>query len=196
MEERKKLTCGDPKDFSVFMSAVIDDRAFKRIKGYIDYAKSNEDLEIIGGGHYDDSEGYFIEPTIIQTSNPKNRIMKEEIFGPVLTIYVYKDSKVKETMELCATSTPFALTGAIFGQDEYDTKIFIINTRESIMYIFYRKFLKDGLEAFKMSAGNFYINDKSTGSVVGQQPFGGGRMSGNNQNKSSSLSLLLIIIIF
>lgn len=157
---RDSLKIGDVTDFSTFTSAVIDDKAFKRIKSYIDHAKSSPALEIIGGGKCDDSKGYFVEPTIVVTSDPLDKIMTEEIFGPVLTVYVYKDADVKKTMDLVGNSTAFALTGAVFAQDQ--------------------KFLEYALEEFRMTAGNFYVNDKSTGSVVGQQPFGGGRMSGTN----------------
>ncbi|KAJ8940003.1 hypothetical protein NQ318_012925, partial [Aromia moschata] len=132
----------------------------QRIKSYIDHAKSSPNLEIIGGGKCDDSVGYFVEPTIVQTKDPLDKIMTEEIFGPVLTIYVYKDNKVQDTLDLIGNSTSFALTGAVFAQDE--------------------QFLKKAMEDLKMTAGNFYVNDKSTGSVVGQQPFGGARMSGTN----------------
>lgn len=157
---RKGLKLGDVRDFSVFTGAVIDANAFKRISGYINHAKNSPNLEIIGGGGYDDSRGYFIEPTIVQSKDPKDKIMTEEIFGPVLSIYVYKDSKLDETMKLVESSTPYALTGSIFTQDE--------------------QWAKKALEEFKYTAGNFYVNDKSTGSVVGQQPFGGSRMSGTN----------------
>ncbi|KAL1488283.1 hypothetical protein ABEB36_015234 [Hypothenemus hampei] len=158
--KRAQLKIGDPTDYNSFTSAVIDDKAFKRISGYIEYAKKSSNLEIIGGGKYDDSTGYFIEPTIVQTKDPKDKIMTEEIFGPVLTVYVYPDNQIKQTLELIDTSTQFALTGAVFAQDE--------------------AFLRSALEDLKMTAGNFYINDKSTGSVVGQQPFGGARLSGTN----------------
>ncbi|XP_011305296.1 delta-1-pyrroline-5-carboxylate dehydrogenase, mitochondrial [Fopius arisanus] len=160
IEERENLKVGDVQDFSVFTSAVIDAAAFKRISGYIEHAKKSNQLEIIGGGGYDDSVGYFVQPTIIQTKDPKDRIMTEEIFGPVLAIYVYEDSKLEDTMKLVESSTPYALTGAIFTQDE--------------------EWARKALEEFKYTAGNFYVNDKSTGSVVGQQPFGGSRMSGTN----------------
>lgn len=165
LQAREKLKVGDVTDFSNFTSAVIDDKAFARIKSYIDHAKSSSNLEILGGGQYDDSKGYFIQPTIVQTKDPKDKIMTEEIFGPVLAIYVYKDQDVNQALELVGTSTQFALTGAVFAQDE--------------------KFLRYALEELKMTAGNFYINDKSTGSVVGQQPFGGGRMSGTNDKAGS-----------
>lgn len=155
-----QLKIGDPTDVSNFASAVIDDKAFKRIKGYIEHAKNSSDLQILAGGKCDDSVGYFVEPTIVETKNPKDKIMVEEIFGPVLTIYVYKDDKMKDTLDMVGSSTSFALTGAIFAQDE--------------------AFLKSAVEELKMTAGNFYVNDKSTGSVVGQQPFGGSRLSGTN----------------
>ncbi|KAL7734293.1 hypothetical protein ACLKA6_010634 [Drosophila palustris] len=158
--EVQKLKIGDVQDMSTFTSAVIDDKAFKRITGYIEHAKSSPNLEIIAGGTYSDSKGYFINPTIVVSKDPKDRIMTEEIFGPVLTIYVYKEADLSKTMQLVNSSTQFALTGAVFGQDE--------------------DFIKCAMEEFKMAAGNFYINDKSTGSVVGQQPFGGGRKSGTN----------------
>ncbi|XP_063984818.1 delta-1-pyrroline-5-carboxylate dehydrogenase, mitochondrial [Diachasmimorpha longicaudata] len=160
IKERDRLKVGDVQDFSVFTSAVIDAAAFKRISGYIEYAKNSSHLEILGGGVCDDSVGYFVQPTIVQTKDPKDRIMTEEIFGPVLTIFVYEDRDLEETMKLVESSTPYALTGAIFAQDE--------------------QWARRALEEFKYTAGNFYVNDKSTGSVVGQQPFGGSRMSGTN----------------
>lgn len=160
LEVRDKLKVGDVMEFDSFMSAVIDKRAYERITGYIEYAKKSTNLEVLAGGQYDDSKGYYIQPTIIITADPEDRIMSEEIFGPVLTIYVYPDSEVKSTLELIDTTTPYALTGAVFAQDI--------------------KFQEEALEKLKNAAGNFYINDKSTGSVVGQQPFGGSRMSGTN----------------
>lgn len=160
LEKRSQLKIGDPTDYSSFTSAVIDDKAFKRITSYIEHAKKSPNLEIIGGGQYDDSTGYFVQPTIVQSKDPQDKIMTEEIFGPVLSIYVYPDNKLKETLNLVGNSTAFALTGAVFAQDQ--------------------SFLKFATEELKMTAGNFYINDKSTGSVVGQQPFGGARLSGTN----------------
>lgn len=160
LEKRSQLKIGDPTDYKSFTSAVIDDKAFKRIKSYIDHAKSSPNLEVIGGGKCDDSTGYFIEPTIVEAKDPKDKIMVEEIFGPVLTVYVYKDADLDKTLELVGNSTAFALTGAVFAQD--------------------KKFLERATDELKMTAGNFYINDKSTGSVVGQQPFGGARLSGTN----------------
>uniref|UniRef100_A0A2A4J1B1 Multifunctional fusion protein n=1 Tax=Heliothis virescens TaxID=7102 RepID=A0A2A4J1B1_HELVI len=160
IQERSKLKIGDPTDFKVFAAAVIDDKAFNRITGYIKNAKNNSKNKIIAGGEFDDSKGYFVQPTIIETSDPHDKLMTEEIFGPVLTMYVYDDRDVDKTMALIGSSTKFALTGAVFAMD--------------------KTFLQKALDELKMTAGNFYINDKSTGSVVGQQPFGGGRMSGTN----------------
>ncbi|XP_073993091.1 delta-1-Pyrroline-5-carboxylate dehydrogenase 1 [Rhodnius prolixus] len=160
LETRKKLKLGDVQEFDTFMSAVIDDKAFKRISSYIDHAKSNSNLKVIGGGKYDDKKGYFIEPTIIESKDPLDKTMTEEIFGPVLSVYQYPDNKVEDTLNLIDCSTPYALTGAIFSEDD--------------------TFNAYALCRLKMTAGNFYINDKSTGSVVAQQPFGGSRMSGTN----------------
>ncbi|KAJ1522580.1 hypothetical protein ONE63_001765 [Megalurothrips usitatus] len=157
---RDELVIGDVTDYKSFTSAVIDKAAFNRIKGYIDYAKSSKKHEIIGGGQYDDSKGYFVQPTIIVCNDPTDKIIKEEIFGPVLTVYIYEDKDIDSVIETLSNVTPYALTGAVFAQDE--------------------KFAREAVEKLKMTAGNFYINDKSTGSVVGQQPFGGSRMSGTN----------------
>ncbi len=174
LESMKKMinefTVGDPMDFRNFMCAVIDKPAFNTITGYIEYAKKANDAEIVAGGKYDSTKGYFIDPTIIQTSNPKFKTMCEEIFGPVLTIYVYEDNKVKETLDLLDETSPYALTGAIFAQD-----------RGIIKYI---------SERLVNTSGNFYINDKPTGAVVGQQPFGGARASGTNDKAGSYLNLL------
>ncbi|CAH2068080.1 unnamed protein product, partial [Iphiclides podalirius] len=160
LEERSKLKVGDPIDFSVFTGAVIDNKAFSRITGYIKNAKNNAKNKILGGGEYNDSKGYFVQPTIIETVDPHDKLMTEEIFGPVLTMYVYDDKDVMKTLSLVGSSTKFALTGAVFAND--------------------KNFQITALEELRYTAGNFYINDKSTGSVVGQQPFGGGRMSGTN----------------
>lgn len=158
-KELSKLQVGDVTNVKTFMSAVIDKNAFQRITSYIDYAKCDCDkFQIIGGGEYCDKTGYFIEPTIIETQDPTDKLMTKEIFGPILTVFVYDDCDVKETIKLIKSSTQFGLTGAVFAED--------------------KEFLKQALEAFKMSVGNFYINDKSTGAVVGQQPFGGALMSG------------------
>ncbi|KPJ20323.1 Delta-1-pyrroline-5-carboxylate dehydrogenase, mitochondrial [Papilio machaon] len=160
LEERSKLKVGNPNDFSIFTGAVIDNKAFDRITGYIKGAKNNAKNKILGGGEYDNSKGYFVQPTIIETVDPHDKLMTEEIFGPVLTIYVYEDRDVMKALSLVGSSTKFALTGAVFAND--------------------KGFQQTALEELKTTAGNFYINDKSTGSVVGQQPFGGGRMSGTN----------------
>nr|CAD7570639.1 unnamed protein product [Timema californicum] len=160
LEIRNQLKVGDPTEFDSFMSAVIDDKAFQRIKNYIEHARKSSNTQILGGGEYDDSKGYFIDPTIVKTTNPLDPIMTEEIFGPVLAIYVYNDSDLNSTLKLVGESTPYALTGAVFSTD--------------------KDFLSHAYEQLKTTAGNFYINDKCTGSVVGQQPFGGGRKSGTN----------------
>jgi len=168
--EVKKIKMGDPEDFTNFMSAVIDKNAFKSITEYIDYTKKAKDAEFITGGKYDDSKGYFIEPTTIVTSNPKFKTMQEEIFGPVMTIFVYDDNKFDEALELCDTTSPYALTGAIWSQD--------------------REVLVKMSNKLRNAAGNFYLNDKPTAAVVGQQPFGGGRASGTNDKAGSAMNLL------
>lgn len=170
VSEAKGLTMGDVSDFTNFMGAVIDKAAFERIKGYIEYAGNSSEARILAGGVCDDSVGYFIEPTIVETTNPKFKLMEEEIFGPVLTIYVYEDNEIEQTLELCDTTSPYGLTGAIFAQDRYAVA----------------QMTKDLTHA----AGNFYVNDKPTGAVVGQQPFGGGRASGTNDKAGSMLNLL------
>ncbi len=168
--EVSKIKMGDVEDFTNFMSAVIDKGAFKSITEYIDYAKSSDEAEIITGGNYDDTNGYFIEPTTIVTTNPRFKTMEEEIFGPVFTIYVYEDEKFDEALDLCDTTSPYALTGAIWAQDRYA----LIKMSDKL----------------KNAAGNFYINDKPTAAVVGQQPFGGGRASGTNDKAGSSMNIL------
>ena len=166
-----QIKVGSPLDYSNFMSAVIDELAFKRISSYIQDAKNRRDeVEILAGGTFDKSVGYFVNPTIIQVKDPSDRLMTEEIFGPVLSVFVYEDKDVDKAIDLVDSSTSYALTGAIFGQD--------------------RKFLKQASKKLKYSAGNFYINDKSTGSVVGQQPFGGSRMSGTNDKAGGPHYLL------
>ena len=166
----KSMKMGSPDDTSNFINAVIDDRAFNKLSGFIDAAKKDGDAEIIAGGNYDNSKGYFIEPTVILTTNPKYETMCTELFGPVLTIYVYEDADWKETLEILDNTSEFALTGAIFSGDRY-----VID------------FATDALEN---AAGNFYINDKPTGAVVGQQPFGGARGSGTNDKAGSVWNLL------
>ena len=169
LSDMRTLKMGDVRDFSCFVNAVIDAKSFGRIKGYLDHAKNASDAKIIAGGTANDSEGYFVEPTVIETSNPRFKTMIEEIFGPVLSVYVYDDAKLEETLTLCDESTPYALTGAIFAQD-----------RGAIDRLSLR---------LTHSAGNFYINDKPTGAVVGQQPFGGARASGTNDKAGSPLNL-------
>ena len=164
------IKMGHPKDFTNFFNAVIDKSAYATITEFIDYAKAADDAEIIAGGGYDDSKGYFIEPTVILTSNPHFRTMEEEIFGPVMTIYVYEADKYEEALELCDKTSIYALTGAVFA-----TK------REAVSL---------AMTKLENAAGNFYINDKPTGAVVGQQPFGGARASGTNDKAGSYLNLV------
>ncbi|MDD3464635.1 MAG: L-glutamate gamma-semialdehyde dehydrogenase [Candidatus Cloacimonetes bacterium] len=160
---------GEVQDFSNFVNAVIDKSSFDKIKGYIDKARNSSDAEIVWGGKCDDSRGYFIEPTIIKATNPRFCTMQEEIFGPVLTVHTYPEKNFVETLELCDTTSPYALTGSIFAQD--------------------RNAINIASEMLRHSAGNFYINDKPTGAVVGQQPFGGSRVSGTNDKAGSALNL-------
>jgi len=161
---------GDVRDFRNFVNAVIDERAFKKISGYQQFAKSSSDAKILAGGGANNSVGYFIEPTLIQALQPKFKTMAEEIFGPVMSVYVYDDAKLDETLEICDQTSPYALTGAIFSQDRYAVEKMASRLRHA--------------------AGNFYINDKPTGAVVGQQPFGGARGSGTNDKAGSALNLL------
>jgi len=168
--EVKTIKMGDVSDFRNFMSAVIDKKSFDNIRGYIDGVSKSSDAEIIVGGKCREEEGYFVEPTIIETKNPAYRTMCEEIFGPVLTIYAYDDDKYEEALKLCDETSPYALTGCIWAQD--------------------RKAIDTALKMLHQSAGNFYINNKPTGAVVGQQPFGGARGSGTNDKAGSLLNLL------
>jgi len=166
----KTIKMGDVRDFRNLMNAVIDKGAFNTITGYIDYARNSTDAEIIAGGKSDSSKGYFIEPTVILTTNPHFKTIEEEIFGPVMTIYVYDDNQYKETLQLCDSTSPYALTGAIFARDRQA----VIQADQILLH----------------AAGNFYINDKPTGAVVGQQPFGGGRASGTNDKAGSMINLM------
>jgi len=168
--EVETIKIGSPRDFSNFMNAVIDKSAFDTISSYIDYAKDHKDAEIISGGSYDDSKGYFIEPTTILTTDPYFKTMTEEIFGPVLTIYLYDPEKWDETIQLVESTSDYGLTGCIIANDNEK----IIQATKELVH----------------SAGNFYINDKPTGAVVGQQPFGGSRASGTNDKAGSELNLL------
>ena len=170
MEDVKSFKMGSPEDPSNFINAVISEVSFDRIASYIDFAKDADDAEIIAGGNYDKSKGYFVEPTVIVTTNPKFKSMCEEIFGPVITIYVYDEDKWKETLALVDETSEYALTGAIFSVDRYA--------------------IDQAMKALENAAGNFYINDKPTGAVVGQQPFGGARGSGTNDKAGSILNLL------
>ena len=165
-----EMKMGEPDDFSNFINAIIDKNAFDSIKSYIDYAKSSDNAEIIFGGNCDDSKGYFIEPTLVVTTDPHYRLMEEEIFGPVVTVYVYKDEDYEKTLSLCDETSPYALTGSIFGKD--------------------RTAIAKASQILRNAAGNFYINDKPTGAVVGQQPFGGSRASGTNDKAGSMLNLI------
>jgi len=165
-----ELKIGDVQDFTNFINAVIDKSAYESIVEYIEFAKHSEDATIICGGNYSDSKGYFIEPTIILTENPKFKTMRQEIFGPVITVYVYPDAEYEETLHLCDETSPYSLTGAIFAMD--------------------RKAIIKARNVLVNAAGNFYINDKPTGAVVGQQPFGGSRASGTNDKAGSILNLL------
>jgi 1-pyrroline-5-carboxylate dehydrogenase len=159
---------GDIQDFRNFMGAVIDRKAFDKISGYIDHAKRH--ATIVAGGNVDDRTGYFIAPTLVETTDPGYRLLSEEIFGPVVTAYVYEDSKWSETLKLVDSTSPYALTGAVFAQD--------------------RRAIVEATAALRYAAGNFYINDKPTGAVVGQQPFGGARASGTNDKAGSRLNLV------
>lgn len=170
IEDHKSIKMGSPEDFTNFFNAVIDEKAFDKISKYIDDAKNSDTAEIIAGGSYDKSEGYFIQPTIILTKDPMFTTMCEEIFGPVITIYVYQAERFEEALELVDSTSPYALTGAIFSQDRYAIEF--------------------ATKKLVNSAGNFYINDKPTGAVVGQQPFGGARASGTNDKAGSMLNLL------
>jgi 1-pyrroline-5-carboxylate dehydrogenase len=161
---------GDPADFRNFMGAVIDKKAFDKIKQYVDQARTDPKVKILFGGECDDSDGYFVPPTVLQAEDPSYRTMCEEIFGPVLSVYVYADTQWKETLDLVDRTSPYALTGAVIGQD--------------------RAALTEASAALRYAAGNFYLNDKPTGAVVGQQPFGGARASGTNDKAGSLLNLI------
>lgn len=169
IEQLKTVTMGSVQDFGNFMNAVIDKATFDNTKGYIERAAASKDAEIIFGGGCDDSTGYFIEPTVILTTDPGYESMVEEIFAPVLTVYVYKDDEYAETLKLCDQTSIYALTGGVFAQDRY-----------AVM---------QAVDILRHAAGNFYINDKPTGAVVGQQPFGGSRGSGTNDKAGSKMNL-------
>ena len=164
-----EMKMGVTEDFSNFINAVIDERAFKKITAYIDEAKASDAVRVVAGGNYDGSTGYFIEPTVLQVEDPMYRTMCEEIFGPVLSIYVYEPSEYEKMLAVVNTTSPYALTGSIFAKDRY--------------------IIEQAAHALRNAAGNFYINDKPTGAVVGQQPFGGARASGTNDKAGSALNL-------
>ena len=165
-----RITVGDVREFSHFMNAVIDENSFDNIMGYIDHAKKAPDAEVIYGGTGDKSKGYFVQPTIILTTNPHYKTMEEEIFGPVMTIFVYKDNAIEETLHIVDQTSPYGLTGSVFSKD--------------------REALNNACRILRYAAGNFYFNDKPSGAVVGQQPFGGARGSGTNDKSGSHLNLL------
>jgi 1-pyrroline-5-carboxylate dehydrogenase len=165
-----EIRMGEVEDFSTFMGAVIDREAFDRIRRYLAVARESPEAKILAGGRADDEKGFFVEPTVVETTNPRFRLMEEEIFGPVLTVWVYADARLDEAIDLCATTSPYGLTGAVFASD-----------REAIAGM--SRHLAD-------AAGNFYVNDKPTGAVVGQQPFGGARASGTNDKAGSMANLL------
>ena len=170
LKDLASMKMGSPEDPSNFLSSVISEGSFDKLAGYIDAVKDAKDAEIVAGGKYDKSVGYFIDPTVIVTTNAKYETMCTELFGPVLTVHVYEDAKWAETLKLVDETSPYALTGAIFSQDRYA--------------------IEEATKALENSAGNFYINDKPTGAVVGQQPFGGARASGTNDKAGSVLNLL------
>jgi len=169
-ETIKSIKKGDVRDFTNFFNAVIDKAAYENITAYIEYAKGAKDAEILIGGSYDDSVGYFIDPTVIVTTDPHFKTMEEEIFGPVITLYIYEDDKFDETLHICDQTSPYALTGSIFAKDRHA----VSKASKTLLH----------------AAGNFYINDKPTGAVVGQQPFGGSRASGTNDKAGSMVNLL------
>jgi 1-pyrroline-5-carboxylate dehydrogenase len=170
VSDLKVIKVGSPEDFTNFVNAVIDRKSFDKIAGYIEYIKTQSDAEIIAGGTYDDSVGYFVDPTVVVTTNPKFRTMEEEIFGPVVTLYVYEDELWADTLHLVNETSDYALTGAVISKDRYA--------------------IDQAMRVLENAAGNFYINDKPTGAVVGQQPFGGARGSGTNDKAGSYLNLL------
>ncbi len=163
------LKVGAPTDFRNFMSAVIDERSFKKIQSYVELGRG-ADAKILAGGTADATEGWYVRPTIVEVSKPDHRLMKEEIFGPVVSVFVYPDAQFVETLRTCDRSAAYALTGAVFARDRWA--------------------LATAQDELRHTAGNFYVNDKPTGAVVGQQPFGGGRASGTNDKAGSILNLM------
>lgn len=170
LRQLSEIKVGESTDFSCFVNAVIDKKSFDNCMKYIDFAKKNHNVEILAGGFGDDSKGYFVEPTVLVTKDPNFITMNEEIFGPIMTIYLYEDAEFSSILKLCDTTSPYALTGAIFATDRYA--------------------VLEAMDVLKYAAGNFYINDKPTGAMVGLQPFGGARMSGTNDKAGGPLNLL------
>jgi 1-pyrroline-5-carboxylate dehydrogenase len=170
VEQIRAIRVGDVRDFRNLVNAVIDERAFKKISSYLDHVRQDSSCTLLAGGAAKGETGYFIEPTLVRTTDPKARTMCEEIFGPVLTLYVYDDANLQDTLALVNETSPYALTGALIAQD--------------------RKALVQMGETLRHAAGNLYINDKPTGAVVGQQPFGGARRSGTNDKAGSAMNLL------
>jgi 1-pyrroline-5-carboxylate dehydrogenase len=170
LAQLSEIKMGDPTDFKNFVAAVIDEKSFDKLTGFIERAKANSDCRIVAGGKTDKTEGYFVQPTVIEVKNPRYETMVQELFGPVLTVYIYEEKDFEATLDLCDNSTEYALTGAFFSRD--------------------RQMIAHATERLRYAAGNFYINDKPTGAVVGQQPFGGARASGTNDKAGSVLNLL------
>jgi 1-pyrroline-5-carboxylate dehydrogenase len=165
-----EIRMGDVREFSNFVAAVIDQSSFDKLKGVIEAGRSDAAVKIVFGGECDDSKGWFVAPTVAEVTDPHHDMFKTEYFGPLLSVFVYDDAKYAETLELCAKGSPYALTGALWGSD--------------------RAAVREGMEALRYAAGNFYVNDKPTGAVVGQQPFGGSKASGTNDKAGSLLNLL------
>ena len=161
---------GDVTDFSNFMGAVIDDRAFAKHSDALKEASSSSDLDVVAGGTSDDSTGYFVRPTVVRTDDPQTRLIRDELFGPIVTVYVYPENEWEPTIDLVDSTSPFGLTGAVFSNDESA----IVEAKQKLRF----------------AAGNFYVNDKPTGAVVGQQPFGGARRSGTNDKAGSMWNLI------
>ena len=170
LADLKAIKVGPAEDFTNFVGAVIDEKSFDKLAGYIDRAKKDKNVQVIAGGTYSKTKGYFIQPTVLLTTDPHCVTMREELFGPVLTIFVYDDEAFEQTLDIVNTTSNYALTGAIIASDRYA--------------------IEHATQRLSQSAGNFYINDKCTGAVVGQQPFGGARGSGTNDKAGSMINLL------
>jgi 1-pyrroline-5-carboxylate dehydrogenase len=170
LQEVEGLAMGDVTDFSNFMGAVIDERAFAKHQAAIDRARASSNISIVAGGRYDDSEGYFVRPTVLQCTDPEDQVFVTEYFGPILSVYVYPDRTYDKVLDQLESVAPYALTGAIIAQDRYA--------------------IDDASRRLRYAAGNFYVNDKPTGAVVGQQPFGGARASGTNDKAGAAQNLM------